>query len=298
MANRLGRGDSGLGQDQGSRQDMGGLARLPGLDEVREQLTGVIAVIQAEVARREAGIAVVRPTWKNLVFAGGPGSGKSRGATAVGRIYRELGVLSSGHLVEASSADLVGATSEGTGRLVREMTGRADGGVLMINHAQIGPRAYEEQLARSLLEELTYLREQVTVILAGQADQVRSILDSSPALASRFPAIIRFPRYSGKQLVAIFATLAGEAGFTLTSPAARKGAAVLARADAPRSGNARLAVRLLHQATARQAHRITTARKPIPSTALCAIRATDIPDDLDLPTSTTSADGGWPGQYL
>lgn len=69
-----------------AQQDLGELAELPGLPAVRQQLAGAIAVVQAELARRDAGIAVTRPAWKNLVSTGGPGSGKSRAAAAVGRI--------------------------------------------------------------------------------------------------------------------------------------------------------------------------------------------------------------------
>jgi hypothetical protein len=64
-------------------QHIGGLAALPGLEAVTEQLTGVIAVLRAEQARRQAGIQISRPAWKNLVFTGGPGTGKSRAARAV-----------------------------------------------------------------------------------------------------------------------------------------------------------------------------------------------------------------------
>jgi len=52
-------------------QNMGGLASLPGLETVSEQLAGPIAVLRAEQARRQAGTAVTRPAWKNLVFTGG-----------------------------------------------------------------------------------------------------------------------------------------------------------------------------------------------------------------------------------
>src|SRR5258708_7996172 len=68
------RGDSVSGpkRDQGAELDMGGLAGLPGLDAVREQLAGVIAVIRAELARRGAGLAVTPPAWQNLLFTGAP----------------------------------------------------------------------------------------------------------------------------------------------------------------------------------------------------------------------------------
>jgi SpoVK/Ycf46/Vps4 family AAA+-type ATPase len=200
--------------------DLGGLSGLPGLDAVREQ----IAVIRAELARRDAGIAVTRPAWKNLVFTGGPGTGKSRTAGAVGGIYRRLGVLTSGHLTEVASADLAGPTSQETANLVREAASRERGGVLLITDADAyaNPRARDQQVLRCLHEVLTEIRDDLVVILAGPPGQLRRLLRASPALASRFPVIIDFPAYTAGQLAAIFATLAGEAGFTLTPDAARK----------------------------------------------------------------------------
>ena len=73
--------------------DTGGLTALPGLEMAAGQLAPLITVLRAEQARRKAGIAISRPAWKNLVFTGGPGTGKSRAATAIARLYRDLGVL-------------------------------------------------------------------------------------------------------------------------------------------------------------------------------------------------------------
>jgi hypothetical protein len=255
---------NGADPDQ-AQQDLGGLAGLPGLETVAEQLAGWVAVVKAELARRDAGVAVARPAWKNLVFTGGSGSGKSRAAGAVGRVCRALGVLSSGHLIEVSSAGLAGGTSRETGQLVREAASRACGGVLMITDARVyaGQRAGDQQVLRSLQEVLTERREDLVVILAGRADQLRSLLRGAPALASRFPATVDFPGYTAGQLAAIFAILAGEAGFTLSPAAVRAASSVLGRAHGDGAGgSARLAVRLLDQATASQARRTTTARQP------------------------------------
>jgi hypothetical protein len=71
--------------------NLGGLAALPGLEAVAEQLERWVAVLRAEQARRRSGAAVGRPSWKNLIFADGPGSGKSRAARAIGHIYMDLG---------------------------------------------------------------------------------------------------------------------------------------------------------------------------------------------------------------
>ncbi len=291
-----------LDPDQ-AQQDMGELAGLPGLETVREQLAGAIAVVRAEQARRDAGVAVSRPARKNMVFTGDPGSGKSRAAAAVARVYRALGVLSSGHLTEVAGQDLAGSTSRETGRLVREAASRARGGVLLITdaHAYAGLRYGDQQVLRCLQEVLAEQREDLVVILAGQADQLRSLLHATPRLASRFPAAVDFPGYTAAQLAEIFATLAGEAGFTLTPAAARAAGAVLGRAQGDRAGgSARLAVWLLDQATASQARRITTARQsPSPAT-LCTISAADIPDQMQLQGSPELAhtDEEQPGPYL
>ena len=70
--------------------DLGGLAALPGLETVAGQIADLIAVLRAEQARRRAGIEIRRSAWKNLVFTGGPGSGKSRAARALASLYKDL----------------------------------------------------------------------------------------------------------------------------------------------------------------------------------------------------------------
>ena len=236
------------------------------------------------------------------LHTGGPGSGKTRAARAVTRIYTELGLLAYGHLREIAAADLIGTTLQETGTLVADAARRASGDLLMINdaHAWHGLPDRGQHLLRCLYKELTDSRDhshgQLAVILAGQAGPLRDMLHSNPALAARFPAVIDFPGYTAGQLTAIFATLADEAGFTLTPEAARKAATVLARADAGHgTGNARLAVRLLDQATARQARRITTAaQSPDPAT-LSTIDEVDIPGHVHPPDPPAD---DWPGQYL
>ena len=85
--------------DPASVPDTGGLAALAGLEMAAGQLS--------------------RPAWKNLVFTGGPGTGKSRAAAAIARLYRDLGVLSYGNLIELHPADLAGATALDTARRSR-----------------------------------------------------------------------------------------------------------------------------------------------------------------------------------
>jgi hypothetical protein len=252
--------------DPASVPDTGGLAALAGLEMAAGQLAPLVTVLRAGQARRTAGIAISRHAWKNLVFTGGPGTGKSRAAAAIARLYRDLGALM-----------ITGA------------------------HAWHDLPDRGQHLLRCLYQHLTEARkyhgDELAIILAGQAGPLRDMLHAAPALAARFPAVIDFPGYTPAQLTAILRTLAAEAGLTLTPDAARKAAAV--RADAERghvTGNARLAVQLLTQATTSQAHRITTSPQPFDPAALAAICAADIPEHLSFPDP--SARDQDPGQYL
>jgi hypothetical protein len=125
---------------------------------------------------------------------------------------------------EVAAASVVGATPRETGVLVGETVRRAAGGIVMIPDAHAWSRLPDrgQQVLRRLYQELTEWRDDLAVILAGQPSPLRDLLRASPPLAARFPAVIGFPGHTAGQLAAIFATLAGEAGFTLTpTPRAR-----------------------------------------------------------------------------
>ncbi len=194
---------------------------------------------------------------------------------------------------------MAGTTPRETGVLAGETVRRAAGGIVMIPDAHAWCRLPDrgQQVLRRLYQELTEWREDLAVILAGQAGPLRGLLRASPPLAARFPAVIDFPSYTAGQLAAIFTALAGEAGFTLTADAASKAAAVLARAEGGHGpGSARLAVRLLDQATASQALRVAAAAQTPDPATLSTIRAADIPGHID--PGDPPADDQWPGQYL
>jgi SpoVK/Ycf46/Vps4 family AAA+-type ATPase len=278
------------------------LVGLPGLEAVERQLGDVIAVLRVE-QRRTAGLAVKRPVWKNLVFAGAPGSGKSRTAAAVGCFYEELGLLSSGHLDEVSAMDLVGENRSETSALVAGAAKRSTGCVLMINdvHAWLGLSDRGQHVMWELYEKLTEyrkeMRDDLAVILAVSQNPLRRLLYAAPPLAARFRAVIDFPGYTPGQLAEIFGTLADEAGLSLTQEAESKAAALLAQAEAAHaSGNARLAVRLLHQVISAQAPCVAAPPEAQHPATLSTVVEADIPEHLD--RGEPLAEGDWSGQYL
>jgi hypothetical protein len=285
------------------RADASALIGLPGLETVERQLEEVVVALRAERQRRLTGAVIRRPAWKNLVFAGPPGSGKSRAAAAVGRAYQELGLLSAGRLDQVSAAELVGVTRAETSTLVAGAAKRTTGSVLMINDAHVwnnlpdGGRHVLWELYKQLTEYRGELRDDLTVILAGQAEPLRKLLYATPPLAARFRAVVNFPGYTPAQLGAIFAILAAQAGLSLTPEAERSAAALLAQAEADRAcGNARLAVRLLTQVTAAQARRVAASPEAQLQAGLSTVIEADIPQRLD--RDDPPYEEGWSGQYL
>jgi hypothetical protein len=196
--------EPGIGEPRAGPDDpLADLAALSGLAAVKAEIAVLIATVQAERARQAAGMAV-RPTWKNLVLAGGPGTGKSRVAAIAGRIYRDLGVLTSGHLVEVTRADLIGESAQGSSALARAAANRALGGVLLISdaHDSGGASPSRDRAATRALQELVteHRGGNLVVILAGPGTPVRQFLLDNPGLAARFPVTIEFAAYTGEEL--------------------------------------------------------------------------------------------------
>ena len=288
-----------------SGADLGGLAALPGLETVTGQIADLIAVLQAEQARRQAGMQIRRPAWKNLVFTGGAGTGKSRAARALARLYKDLGLLTYGQLIEIAAADLAGATPRDTATQVAEVI-KPGGDLLLITGAHTWHDLPDrgQHLLSCLYQQMTAAHRdyrhhpgQLAIILSGRKDPLYALLAASPALAARFPAIIDFPGYTPAQLAAIVTALASEAGLRLTPGAQRKAAAVPAEAEQRHAtGNARLAVRLLNQATTSQGRRVIAASRHLDPAGLATICAGDIPGQL--PAEDSPSDQQRPGRYL
>ncbi len=141
-----------------------------------------------------------------MIFSGNPGTGKSSMARLVGEVFHEIGLLRSGHLVEARAADLisgyVGQTSERTDRLIDQ----AIDGVLFIDEAYMlsepGRGGYGQEALDTLLSRMENDRERMVVIAAGYPEKMRRFLQSNPGLTRRFPSenIYEFPDYSPNEL--------------------------------------------------------------------------------------------------
>jgi type VII secretion ATPase EccA len=237
------------------------LDALIGLETVKEQVRALVAFLQVQARRKEHDLPEVATT-QHLVFYGNPGTGKTTVARLLAEMYREMGLLRRGHLVEVDRAGLVGqyvgTTAIKTDRVIR----KALDGVLFIDEAySLAPiddrYDFGAEAVETILKRMEDFRHRLIVIVAGYPRLMRRFLDSNPGLRSRFAREIRFPDYPTQDLLAITRKFASENEYTLAPGAEDALKRVFDAAEHGEGfGNARYARTIFEQALNAQALRL------------------------------------------
>ena len=197
------------------------LDHLIGLKDVKQKVNDLIAYQKVQKMRRENNLHSSKNTM-HLAFTGNPGTGKTTVARIVGRIYKQIGLLSQGHFIEVSRTDLIAGYQGQTALKVKNVIEKAKGGVLFIDEAySITENDHSDSYGRECLTELTKAledyRDDLVVIVAGYTEPMNKFFDSNPGLKSRFNTFIEFPDYSIEELMNILIFICKENDYILDS---------------------------------------------------------------------------------
>ncbi|MFF3538291.1 AAA family ATPase [Streptomyces sp. NPDC002466] len=265
----------GSGQGDG---DEGGLSReerdrllaeaqqalddMIGLEPVKRQVLTMIAQLRMAALRKEQGLpSGARP--RHFVFAGPPGTGKTTVARIIGKVLAGLGLLRSGHVVEAQRVDLVGQHLGSTAIKTSKVIDSALDGVLFIDEAYAlsnsgysGGDAFGDEALQVLLKRAEDDRDRLVVVLAGYREEMTGLLAANPGLVSRFNTRVDFPSYSAPELLLIARSVLADQGDEPDEAAAAALGAIFASAVdggmADTLGNARFARELCQKAAAQR----------------------------------------------
>jgi Cdc6-like AAA superfamily ATPase len=244
------------------------LDALTGLQRVKREIHRQVALLRVEKLRIDAGLKSPTLT-RHLVFTGNPGTGKTTVARLVSGIYRALGLLSRGHLVEVDRSELVAGYLGQTATKTADVVASAAGGVLFIDEAYSltgsGPSGdqFGQEAVDTLVKEMEDRRDDLVVIVAGYPAPMATFIAANPGLASRFRTTIEFEDYTDDELVAILEHLADGADYELEAPAVERFREVLARTPRGTSfGNGRFARNALEAAIGHHAWRLRSVDRP------------------------------------
>lgn len=242
---------------------------MTGLAAVKEEINSHINMLKVSAMRKQAGLAEIQTT-NHMVFTGNPGTGKTTVARKLAKLYRELGVLSTGSLTEVDQSSLVAGFVGQTAIKTKAVVDRAKGGVLFIDEAYAlasvnSEESFGNEAIETLLKYMEDYRDDLIVIVAGYEQPMKDFLKSNPGLRSRFNKFIAFSDYSAQELKSIFISICRASGYTVSEALDRflSDAFLTMTQEKPQHfGNGRTVRNLFDCAVVRQANRVVRIQEP------------------------------------
>ncbi|MEX0268707.1 AAA family ATPase [Leptolyngbyaceae cyanobacterium UHCC 1019] len=258
------------------------LDQLTGLPNVKAEVKKLVNLVRVQQLRRERGLATP-PLSMHLVFTGNPGTGKTTVARLISRIYKALGLLSKGHLVEVDRSGLVAGFVGQTALKVTDVVTKAKGGILFIDEAYTLVAAsgsngdFGQEAIDTLLKSMEDYRDDFVVIVAGYPEQMTAFLTSNPGLKSRFNKYVAFEDYTINELCEILDNLCISSGYFMNESATYYSVELmhdLVNRCPTTFGNARGVRNLFEQVISAQASRVIELEDPS-EIDLCTLDAAD-----------------------
>ncbi len=261
------------------------LNSLTGLDNVKQDINNLVNLLKVKKMREERGMK--QPSISlHLVFSGNPGTGKTTVARLLAKIYKKLGVLKTGQLIEVDRSGLVEGYVGQTAAKTKKVIESALGGVLFIDEAYTltenkGDNDFGQEAVDTLLKEMEDNRNNLVVIVAGYTDLMENFVESNPGLKSRFNKYIFFADYTGDQLFEIFMGMCRAQDYIPDEEGAAYAKKYLtdrAKQHDENFANAREVRNYIERAISRQASRIVSI-KDIDDATLKTLTLIDLKED-------------------
>ncbi len=245
---------------------MAELDELVGLDNVKSEVRRLTSLLQVQRLREERGLPTIEVA-KHLVFSGNPGTGKTTVARMLSQIYRAIGVVSKGHLVETDRSKLVAGYVGQTALKTQQTLEMSLGGMLLIDEAYALARGGENDFGREAIDTLVKFmedhRDDLAIVAAGYTAEMGTFIDTNPGLKSRFTRTINFADYSTDELILIFSKLGDKNQYVCSEDALTQVRRLIEEEPRTRGfGNARFVRNLFETAVSHQAMRIAPLLDP------------------------------------
>lgn len=256
------------------------LNSLIGLESVKAFINELMQTVKLQKQREQLG-GKVSPMALHMVFTGNPGTGKTTVARLISRVFKAMGLLSQGQLVEVARQDLVGEYVGSTAPKTAEKIDSALGGVLFVDEAYTLARNKHDSFGLEAIDTLVKgmedHRDNLVVILAGYTNEMETFLKSNPGLRSRFPFIVEFPDYTPKDMLEIMLLNAKQREYVIDAGAHEGLLELFEKKQIPGrndSGNGRLVRNLIEEAIRKQSVRISESTK-VNETAINVLISSD-----------------------
>ncbi len=256
---------------------------LVGMKNIKDEINSFINFVRITKERESRNLPLATVSLHS-VFYGPPGTGKTTIARLLGRGYRALGLLKSGHLVETDRAGLVAGYVGQTAVKTDEVVNKAADGVLFIDEAySLAPEQsgndFGQEAIDALLKRMEDMRGRLAVIVAGYNEEMERFIGSNPGLKSRFSRYFNFNHYTPDELMQIFDRFAGNVKFKTNDDAKKKLVELITAFHALRGrdfGNGRFVRNVFERIVQKQADRLASVTE-LTEDILCEIKPEDVP---------------------